>query len=115
MYMIVNKNKSCCGGGPIRWLRQLSLADGREVSVVGLDMIFSALAREQHTPGPETASEIVRRLSEKNNIDPAVAPLYGDAALKEYEAYLTCTIEQKTACANDTRPGLFARLIRRIK
>ncbi|HEY3275484.1 MAG TPA: hypothetical protein VGJ94_02605 [Syntrophorhabdaceae bacterium] len=113
--MIANKKKTCCGGGPITWLRNLSLADGREVSVIGLDMIFSALAREQRAPDKETAAEILRQLSRKNNITPALAPLYEDAALKEYEAFLVCTIEKKTTCAPESGPGLFTRFFQIMK
>ncbi len=114
--MIVRKNKSCCSGGPIQWLRRLSLADGSEVSVIGLDMIFSALVREQRAPDREAASEIVRRLSLKNNIPPSLEPLYADAALSEYEAFLTCRLEQ--GCEpepGDVRPGLLSRLRDRLR
>jgi hypothetical protein len=107
MYMIVRKSKTCCSSGPLVWLRKLSLADGSEVSVIGLDMIFSALAREHKAPDSAAAAEIVRRLVLKNNIPSSLVPLCGDAALREYEAFLTCRLDQeKTACA-PTRPGRF--------
>ena len=85
-----NRNKTCCAPGPIAWLKTLSFSDGSKASVIGLDAIFEDLYGEDAGPSPETASEIVRRLSRKNNIPFSLVGLYEDAVLEEFTSFMEC-------------------------
>ncbi len=114
-----NTRKTCCTPGPIAWLRTLSLSDGSKASVIGLDAIFEDICGHGAGPSPETASEIVRRLSRKNNIPLSLVGLYEDAVLREFTTYMECrtcedTPEDSQAPALP-RKGIFSRFMGWLK
>ena len=104
-----NRNKSCCNAGPIAWLKKLSLPDGSEVSVIGLDAIFDDLCKENKRPSKDVASEIVRRLSRKNNIPRSLVAQYEDAVLREFTAFAECKVSNEAESSRGKRTSSLLR------
>ena len=77
---------NCCGTS-IPGVRKITLPDGDQIGLIGLDAVMEALYKEGKLPDDETAAEIIARLREKNYIshNPSVEELYQKALLKEYD------------------------------
>lgn len=84
------KNDNCCPCSivSVPGVRTLSFPDGSEAGVVGLDRIFAEMRRAGRQPNSETASEIVDRLAQENYVAFVARPMYEEAVLKEYRAFL---------------------------
>lgn len=84
------KNDNCCPCSivSVPGVRTLSFPDGSEAGVVGLDKVFAEMRRAGRQPNSETASEIVDRLSQENYVAFGARPMYEEAVLKQYRAFL---------------------------
>jgi len=85
---------NCCGPS-IAGIRKITLPDGDQVGLSGLDAVLETLYEEGKQPDFSTAKEMIRRLREKNYISysPTVEELYEKALLTEYQRFY----QKKTA------------------
>jgi hypothetical protein len=77
-------------GTSIRGIRKITLPDGDQVGLVGLDVVMEALRREGNPADDFTISELINRLREKNYISnsPGALELYQKALLNEYKRFI---------------------------
>jgi hypothetical protein len=77
-------------GSSIPGVRKITLPDGDQVGLIGLDAVMHALYKERKPPNEATAMEVIVRLREKNYIsDSAPAQeLYRQALLREYQLFV---------------------------
>jgi len=82
-------------GPSIPGVRRISLPDGDQVGLIGLDSVLEALFKEGKQPDVSTAKEMIIRLRQKNYIgySPLVEDLYEKALLAEYQHFY----QKKTA------------------
>jgi hypothetical protein len=80
----------------------LTFPDGTQAGVMGLNEILAAIWNEGGQPGPETADEIVKRLSVLNYIPPSARSEYREVLMKEYERYAA---SRAAATAGDACPA----------
>ena len=76
-------------GTSISGLRKITLPDGDQVGLIGLDIAMEGLYKEGKLPDDSTISEMMSRLREKNYISdsPAAQDLYKKALLGEYRRF----------------------------
>jgi hypothetical protein len=79
---------NCCGPS-IPGVRKITLPDGDQVGLIGLDAIMGVLYKEGKLPDDSTATEMINGLREKNYIscNPSVEALYRQAMLTEYRRF----------------------------
>jgi hypothetical protein len=79
---------NCCGPS-IPGIRKITLPDGDQVGLIGLDAVLEALYEEGKQPDSSTAREMIGRLREKNYISSSstVEELYEKALLTEYQRF----------------------------
>ena len=79
---------NCCGPS-IPGIRRITLPDGDQAGLIGLDAVIEALYREGKLPEDSTAMEMINRLREKNyiNYSSPAQELYQKALLNEYQSY----------------------------
>lgn len=94
----------CCTV-PMDGVRMLSFPDGIKSGVVGLDDIFAAVHAEGRPVAPETAEEIVERLSTKNYIVPSARPKYATLLLEEYGKYVQGMEKGRSAASVSCQPS----------
>jgi hypothetical protein len=77
-------------GSSIPGVRKITLPDGDQVGLIGLDSVMQALFKEKKPPDETTVTEMIVRLREKNYIgDSAPAQeLYRKALLREYQLFM---------------------------
>jgi hypothetical protein len=77
-------------GSSIAGVRKITLPDGDQVGLVGLDTILDALYKEGKLSDDSTGMEMIARLREKNYISdsPAALELYKQGLLNEYRRFL---------------------------
>ena len=77
-------------GSSIPGVRKITLPDGDQVGLIGLDTIMEALYKEGKPPNDATITEMIARLRENNYISgsPAAQELYQKALLTEYKRFL---------------------------
>jgi hypothetical protein len=76
-------------GSSITGVRRITLPDGDQVGIIGLDSVMEALYKEGKRPEGSTVMEMITRLRGKNYIScssPALE-LYQKALLDEYQRF----------------------------
>ena len=81
-----DKGVSCCAQ-PVRGLTKLSLLDGTQIQVNGLNEILAAKYAEGRQVSTDSAEEIVERLKRKNYIPSCARLEYVSLLLREYRKY----------------------------
>ena len=76
-------------GPSIPGIRRITLPDGDQVGLIGLDAVMEALYREGKPPNDSTVLDLINRLREKNYISDSAAAqeLYQKALLREYQSF----------------------------
>lgn len=76
-------------GPSIPGMRKLTLPDGDQVGLIGLDAVLEAVFKEGKLPDDSTAMELINRLREKNYISHSstAEELYKKALLNEYQRF----------------------------
>lgn len=84
-----NPGSGCCCGSSIPGLRKITLPDGDQVGLIGLDAVMEALYGEGRLPDDATGLEMICRLREKNYISssPSAQSLYQRALVREYRRF----------------------------
>jgi len=79
---------NCCGPS-IPGIRKITLPDGDQVGLIGLDAVLEALYEEGKQPDSSTAREMICRLRDKNYISSSstAEELYEKALLTEYQRF----------------------------
>lgn len=80
---------NCCGPS-IPGIKRITLPDGDQVGIIGLDAVIEALYKEGKPPNDSTIVEMITRLREKNYISdsPPAQELYQKALLREYRRFV---------------------------
>ncbi len=78
--------RGCCGG--IKGLKRLTLPDGMQIAIVGLDDILAAVYAEGRQANAQTAEQILERVAARNYIPSSGRQEYQDALLTEYRRYV---------------------------
>ena len=83
----VNLGNIC--GSSIPGVRKITLPDGDQVGLIGLDAVMEALCKEGKLPDESTAREMITRLRENNYISDSsqAQDLYQKALLNEYRRF----------------------------
>ena len=80
---------NCCGLS-IPGVRKITLPDGDQVGLIGLDAVMEAIYKEGKPADDSTILEMVTRLREKNYIScsSSAQALYQKALLAEYKRFI---------------------------
>lgn len=82
------KGLYCCVP-PTPGRRMLTLHDGTQVGIMGLNEILADIYAEGRQASADTAEEILERLAEHNYITPSFRQQYCEVLLEEYRQYVT--------------------------
>ena len=80
---------NCCGPS-IPGMKRITLPDGDQVGLIGLDVVMEALHKEGKPAEDSTILEMITRLREKNYISygSTAQELYQKALLGEYKRFI---------------------------
>ncbi len=81
---------NCCCAPSMSGVRKITMPDGDQVGLIGLDDVLDAFYREGKPATDATAIEMIDRLSHKNYIsdNPSAQMLYKQALLAEYRHFI---------------------------
>lgn len=74
----------CCAPDPAGIVRKLSLPDGFQVGIVGLDMILSAVADLKLVDATAIKAELLKKVAARNYIASGAETEYAQALFQEY-------------------------------
>jgi hypothetical protein len=80
------KDGTCCSPS-FQGLRKLTLPNGAQVGVMGLDAVMEELFVEGKAADETIAAEIIQRLSKQNYISPSARNTYEELLLREYRVF----------------------------
>ncbi len=80
------KDGTCCSPS-FQGLRKLTLPNGAQVGIMGLDEVMEELYEEGKSADETTIADLIQRLSKKNYISPFARKTYEELLTVEYKSY----------------------------
>jgi hypothetical protein len=83
----MNLGDGACCRPSVPGLRMLTLPNGAQIGIIGLDAAMEDLYKERTLADETSAAEIMRRLEGQNYFSPSSRKIYQDSILSEYQRF----------------------------
>jgi hypothetical protein len=118
----MNINDGSCCSPSFQGFRKLTLPDGAQVGIIGLDAVMEELYAEGKAANESTALEMIQRLGKKNYFSPSSHKIYADLFTVEYKSFYAKkaalikkennTMANQDSNQNEKKKGLLANLFK---
>lgn len=115
------KDGNCCSAS-LQGLRKLTLPNGAQVGIIGLDEVMEELFSEERAADESIALEMIQRLNKKNYFSPSSQKIYEDLFTFEYISFCSKkaalikkennTMANQDSTQNEKKKGLFGNLFK---